>query len=189
MARFKQEAGDFTDGKVHYFEKGIFKMARPWKMINKKYPASRVIKIEEASQENISGFKWGAIGLVAFGGLGLIAGALTGGTRTTFILEFDDDKSCMCTAKQKVFISMLAEVRKYQKEVPIELTEADMKRKIIKNITSTNLEQWGIKTPSIDEAVEALEKLLFAYTPAEINNKPELMIDKLKDLKPELLLT
>ena len=110
-------AGDFSTGQIP-FKWGRFHLrwVRGGKFfgwsVRERIRATELASVEIASQEDVKRL-WGTLGLglaggIAFGGLGMLAGALVGGRqkRVTFIGVFHDGRRILATTDQKTFIKI-----------------------------------------------------------------------------------
>ncbi len=121
MSKVKVLAGSFepTDG-IWYKE--TFRLwsrgtrASSWipSVPNVQIPASHLQTFEIATEENVKRAAgtagWAAIGLVALGPIGLLAGLILGGKGkdVTFIAEFRDGRKLLATVDSRTYTEILA---------------------------------------------------------------------------------
>ena len=78
------------------------------------YTAEEVVSVQQVTQENsrslMSKAGWGAVGAVALGPVGLLAGLLGAGNRTSLVLavEFKDGKRALIQGQSKEAVKVLA---------------------------------------------------------------------------------
>ena len=116
---FKVLAGDFRFGefrpglkrnKLLMSEKG----GALFSSLNTYY-ASDIVEIEEITEENkvdvLGAAGWGAIGAVALGGAGLLAGLILGGRgkRVVFAIEFFDGRQALVQTDRSTWKKIVAE--------------------------------------------------------------------------------
>jgi hypothetical protein len=116
MAKITIHAGDFLgDG---WFNFGVFSLQTKehsfWQ--SEKIKASELELVEAASEENVKKLGgtigWGAVGALALGPLGLLAGVLVGGRKknVTFVAKFKDGRRLLATTDSKTFTTLQAAV-------------------------------------------------------------------------------
>ena len=118
MAKINVLAGDFVAGKHSQFVFGTFIMARDemgWTGYKtENYLKDQIETIEVASEESVK--KWGgtigwsAVGALALGPVGLLAGLLLGGKKNevTFVTVFKDGKKFLGTTDSKTYTKIRA---------------------------------------------------------------------------------
>lgn len=113
MASIKVHAGDFNRWGNNSFAWSSFVLALP-DGGSKVYGSNDIEELEVASEQNVKrmggAIGWGAVGALALGPLGLLAGVLSGGNRkdVTFVVRFKDDRKLLGTIDQKAFIKIQA---------------------------------------------------------------------------------
>lgn len=111
MASIKILAGDFSQGEALLGNNSITLRSGNGK---ETLWASQLKSIEVASEENVKKFAgsagWGAVGGLALGPLGLVAGLVLGGNKkvVTFIGTFEDGRKFLATSDVKTHRSLLA---------------------------------------------------------------------------------
>lgn len=116
MAKVEVHAGDWVKGGQHQFSFGSFSLMKPGAWFHENVPASRLTSLEIATEANVKRLGgtlgWGAVGAIALGPLGLLAGLVAGGNgkNVTFIATFDDGRSMLATTDAKAFTKMQAEI-------------------------------------------------------------------------------
>jgi len=108
-------AGDFDkgDGWIGYDTVDLPDPSSIWGK-KKKIKISEIEEIAIASEESVKklggAVGWGAVGALALGPAGLLAGVLLGGNKkeVTFIVKFKDGKKFMATGNQKAYTGLLA---------------------------------------------------------------------------------
>lgn len=118
MAKIDVHAGDFKTGKFSQYAFGGFVMATEeisWTGFKtESYSQDKVETVEVASEESVrkwgGALGWGALGGLALGPIGLIAGLFLGGKRNevTFIVVFKDGKKFLGTTDAKTFTKIRA---------------------------------------------------------------------------------
>lgn len=122
MGTIKVHAGDFNHNSVGSFYAGIagfgggsFTLKTAQKgIISESIPSNELSSVQLASEENLKKLSgtlgWGAVGALALGPLGLLAGALVGGRKkeVTFIAEFKDGRRLLATTDNKTFLQIQA---------------------------------------------------------------------------------
>lgn len=114
MAKVKVHAGDWALGGDHMFSFGSFSLRKPGAWLHETVPAARLTRLEVASEESVKRFGgaagWGAVGALALGPVGLLAGVIMGGNKkdVTFVAEFDDGRKILATTDSKAFTKMQA---------------------------------------------------------------------------------
>jgi hypothetical protein len=113
MASIKLHAGDWGKGSAAvHFGQIVF----PWRsgLTQETRSVSSIKSVMPASEQNVKKFAgsagWGAVGALALGPLGLLAGVLAGGNKkeVTFIAEFGDGKKFLGTTDNKTYTKLLA---------------------------------------------------------------------------------
>jgi hypothetical protein len=117
MAKINLHAGDFKKGSGSSFIFGNFNMLtekHPWggESISLKRLASIEVASEDRVKKVVGTVGWGAVGALALGPLGLLAGVLAGGNKkeVTFIAEFKDGRKLLATTDSKTFTTLKAAV-------------------------------------------------------------------------------
>lgn len=121
MSKIQIHAGDFNKGKGQIsFTFGICTITPPYGNGDKWAPTAHTIdsaNIEElapASEENVKRIGgtlgWGAIGALALGPVGLLAGLVAGGKGkdVTFILKLKDGRKMLATTDNKSYTKLTA---------------------------------------------------------------------------------
>ncbi|MGP1517515.1 MAG: hypothetical protein ACTTJV_07835, partial [Ottowia sp.] len=109
ITRSKVLAGSFNPNGVAQFINGQFIMTPPGRLKGEKIPATEILKLEVASEENTKGFLGavggGLVGGFFLGGVGMLAGLLAGGRGkiVTFVLEFKDGRKILGQADRGMF--------------------------------------------------------------------------------------
>lgn len=115
MANIKVHAGDFNKWGTNSFSAmfgSVHLTLTDGK--SKVYRAADIVEITVASEQNakrIGGaVGWGAVGSLAFGPLGLLAGVMAGGNSkdVTFIARFKDGRKLLGTIDGKAFTKLQA---------------------------------------------------------------------------------
>jgi hypothetical protein len=113
MAKVKVHAGDWAKGD-HSFMFGQFSLRRDGAWSAETIAATTLSELEVASEESVKKLGgtvgWGAVGLVALGPVGLLAGLLLGGNKkdVTFVAKFNDGRKMLATTDSKSFTQMKA---------------------------------------------------------------------------------
>lgn len=116
VAKVKVHAGDWASGSEHSFGFGSFSLRGHGKWLPETVRADRLVNLEVASEENVKRLGgaagWGAVGALALGPVGLLAGVVMGGNKkdVTFIAEFDDGRKMLATTDSKAFTQMQAAI-------------------------------------------------------------------------------
>lgn len=116
LGRLDIHAGDFERGKTSQFTQGKFLMKTQGKFVREDISIGQVQEIEVASEESVKKFGGslvgGALGAAAFGTVGLLAGAMAGGTGkdVTFLCTFTDGRKMMATTDSKTYADISAEL-------------------------------------------------------------------------------
>ena len=116
LAKVKVHAGDWATGGDHMFSFGSFSLKKPGAWLHETVTADRLTRLEVASEEAVKRFGgaagWGAVGALALGPVGLLAGVIMGGNKkdVTFVAEFDDGRKILATTDSKAFTKMQAAV-------------------------------------------------------------------------------
>jgi hypothetical protein len=112
-------AGDFPQNSYVTLETGwsgkpkALKMPRGWWRTT-SYGIRHIVSVQQVDQQNSTSILgkagWGAVGAIALGPLGLLAGVLGGGNRSSTILavEFSDGKRALLQGKSKEMTQVLA---------------------------------------------------------------------------------
>lgn len=114
MAKIKVHAGDFlhTRGEIS-FGSMVLK-TKEKSLVGEVIPFTDIVEIEVASEESakrIGGtLGWGAVGALALGPVGLLAGLLVGGRGkdVTFVAKLKDGRKLMATTNSKNYTKMVA---------------------------------------------------------------------------------
>ena len=109
-------AGDYTDGEVtSKGKKGLLitvakTLAHPLRptqkvLVNKDTVESYEVVMDEADKSVGSGVARGAVGGALFGGIGAIAGASSGKTKSVYTVSivFKDGKRCLCDLDSNLY--------------------------------------------------------------------------------------
>lgn len=114
MAKVTVHAGDWAKGGEHSFMFGSFSLRPHGGWTQQTIPASALTSLEVASEESAKRLGgvvgWGAVGALALGPVGLLAGLLGGGNKkdVTFVAMFDDGRKMLATTDSKAFTKMQA---------------------------------------------------------------------------------
>lgn len=114
MAKVTVHAGDWVKGGEHSFMFGSFSLRPHGGWTKQTISASTLTSLEVASEENVKRLGgvvgWGAVGALALGPVGLLAGLLGGGNKkdVTFVAVFDDGRKMLATTDSKAFTKMQA---------------------------------------------------------------------------------
>lgn len=116
MAKIKIHAGDFLEGDS-FFNSGILQLrTAEHSFIGEKIFLNSLESVEVASEESMKKMAgtigWGAVGAIAFGPIGLLAGVLAGGRKkeVTFAAKFKDGRKMLATTDSGTFIKLQAAV-------------------------------------------------------------------------------
>ncbi len=116
MAKLTVHAGDWPKGGQHAFMFGSFSLVKAGKFMPETIPASDLVEIDVASEEAVKkiggAVGWGAVGALALGPVGLLAGLLIGGNKkeVTFVAKFRDGRKILATVESKAFTQMKAAI-------------------------------------------------------------------------------
>ncbi|HTN60945.1 MAG TPA: hypothetical protein VL147_05255 [Devosia sp.] len=108
---FQVVEGSFGRGSGSYAN-GVFRLPKRAGWGVEEVPVSRVVSAELASEENVRKLSgtlgWGAVGGLALGPVGLLAGLLLGGKATVyaFIVVFDDGRSFLATGDHQSWLAI-----------------------------------------------------------------------------------
>lgn len=113
MGKVHIHAGSWSSGSAHSFDFDAFKLLPlgAW-FSHEKVRTERLIRLEIADEANVkrvgSAAGWGALGALAFGPAGLVAGVILGGNGkdVTFVAEFDDGRTMLATTDAKTFVDI-----------------------------------------------------------------------------------
>lgn len=111
---FEVHAGDFKKCKDSQCVRGKLLMKHDGKFLREEMPITEIAELEIASEENVkrlgATIGWGVVGAALLGPVGLIAGALAGGTgkNVTFVCKLKDGRKFLATAPNQVFLEMQA---------------------------------------------------------------------------------
>lgn len=114
MSRVRVHAGDFLpeNGSFRYDSLILKTAEQPW--AGETIPLTQLETVEVASEENVKRIGgtigWGAVGMVAAGPVGLLAGLLLGGKKKeiTFVAKFKDGRRLFATTDNGTFIKLQA---------------------------------------------------------------------------------
>jgi hypothetical protein len=116
MATIKLHAGDWGEGQGRLVE-DLLLLPEPGGLgTNEHLPLSSLHEIELASEESVmrlgGTIGWGAVGALALGPVGLLAGLLLGGrgTDVTFVANFKDGRKMLATTDSRAFTRLKAAV-------------------------------------------------------------------------------
>jgi hypothetical protein len=114
MAKIKVHAGDFLKGDSS-FGFGIFSLrTEKHSYVGETIHGHELEHIEVASEESVKKIGgtlgWGAIGALALGPVGLLAGILLGGKKqeVTFVAKFKDGRRLLATTDSKTYNQLQA---------------------------------------------------------------------------------
>lgn len=111
MATVKVHAGDFFKGDAN-LSFGMIFLKSMEKILGEHIPISELQSVEIASEENVKKaggtIGWGAVGAIALGPAGLLAGLLLGGKKKeiTFVAKFKDGRKLLATTDSKSFTKL-----------------------------------------------------------------------------------
>jgi len=114
MATIIVHAGDFLKGDGMYLNGELILKTEEHKFVGESISEKQLEFIEIASEENVKKLGgtlgWGAIGGVALGPVGLLAGLLMGGKKkqVTFIAKFKDGRKLLASTDSKTFTNLQA---------------------------------------------------------------------------------
>ena len=115
MSKITLHAGDWGKGNASLgFGQLSFSKAGTWKP--ETIPITKLKSVETASEESVKriggAVGWGAVGALALGPVGLLAGMLLGGKGkdVTFVAEFKDGRKILATSDSKTFTKLQAAV-------------------------------------------------------------------------------
>jgi hypothetical protein len=115
MTKITVHAGDFTKGDGSYLFGKLILRNKSHCLLGEKIPAKQLKHVTAATEETVKKFAgtvgWGAVGAIALGPVGLLAGLLLGGKskEVTFIAELEDGRKLLATTDNKTFIDLQAE--------------------------------------------------------------------------------
>ena len=112
-------SGDFKEAKFQtglFQSRGTLMFSSPnwWNPFLSKYPPKRISKITEITEENKKDFTaaagWAALGGLAFGPLGILAGAVFGGRKKSvyFAVILDDGRRAVIEASPQEWAKIMA---------------------------------------------------------------------------------
>lgn len=114
MANIDVHAGDFLKGQSSY-NWGTFALrTQKHSFVGEQIPAKSLRSVQLASEESVKKMAgavgWGAVGALALGPIGLLAGVLAGGNKkkVTFIAEFKDGRKLLASTDSKTFTQIQA---------------------------------------------------------------------------------
>lgn len=114
MAKLKIHAGDWSKGDGSVVS-GAFALPKGgFSFMPELVPFTQLAELDEASEDSVTriggAVGWGALGAVALGPVGLLAGLLLGGRGkdVTFVARFKDGRKLLATTDSKAFTSMRA---------------------------------------------------------------------------------
>lgn len=116
LGQFKIIAGDFRTDMKHQFVANTLMLHEVggWGFSATKYPASRIVAVEEVSADSdrkVGGtLGWGVAGALVAGPLGAIAAGYVGGKKNdvTFVCKLDDGKQFVGVMKRSLFSNLIA---------------------------------------------------------------------------------
>ncbi len=115
MARIELHAGDWGRGSGTYGSiLSVFSFPTPGSFQQETVMGNQLASIEIASEESVKRIGgaagWGAIGALALGPVGLLAGMLLGGRGkdVTLIATFKDGRKLLATTDSKTFVKLQA---------------------------------------------------------------------------------
>jgi hypothetical protein len=117
MAKITVQAGDFYKGGQHQFMFGtmtLFSDKAKW--MGEAIPVTELQSVEPASEESVKKvggtLGWGAVGAVALGPVGLLAGLMLGGKgkEVTFVATLKDGRKMLATTDAKTYTKLQAAV-------------------------------------------------------------------------------
>lgn len=116
MSRITVHAGDFLtlDGQLVYG--AIVLKTKAHSFLGETIPLAQLASVEVASEENVKKvggtIGWGAVGALALGPVGLLAGLLLGGKKkeVTFVAVFKDGRRLLATTDSVGFTKLRAAV-------------------------------------------------------------------------------
>lgn len=112
---FKVHDGSFGKG-MGFLSSGTFHLPKRAGWGVEPVGAARVADVELATEANVKKLSgtlgWGAVGSIALGPVGLLAGLLMGGKKTevTFVVTFVDGRAFIATGDHKVWVAIRAAV-------------------------------------------------------------------------------
>lgn len=114
MSKITVHAGDFLKGETAVGNDAMFLKTEKHKWIGEKISISEFETVEVASEENVKTIGgtvgWGAVGALALGPVGLLAGLLLGGKgkEVTFVARLKDGRKLLATTDNKTFMKIKA---------------------------------------------------------------------------------
>ncbi|MDD2466955.1 MAG: hypothetical protein PHI97_23415 [Desulfobulbus sp.] len=116
MAKITVHAGDFLKGDGG-FSFGSFSLRNQQHLwVGETIPATNLDDLEVASEESVKKIGgtvgWGAVGAIALGPVGLLAGLLLGGKKkeVTFVARFKDGRKLLATTDNGTFTKIKAAI-------------------------------------------------------------------------------
>lgn len=114
MAKIKVHAGDFLkgEGTCYFNTLNLKTKEHPWG--GESISINELETVDIASEESVKkmagSIGWGAVGALALGPLGLLAGVLAGGNKkeVTFMAKFKDGRKLLASTDNKTFIKLQA---------------------------------------------------------------------------------
>ncbi|MFW2541977.1 hypothetical protein ACN2XU_04990 [Primorskyibacter sp. 2E107] len=116
MAKLKIHAGDFLKGQEAIAFGAFSLRSEQHMLIGERISFKQLAELEIATEESVKRLGgtvgWGAVGALALGPVGFLAGALMGGRGkdVTFVAKFKDGRRLMATTDSKTFTNMQAAV-------------------------------------------------------------------------------
>ncbi|WP_194091675.1 hypothetical protein [Vibrio hibernica] len=116
MAKVKVHAGDFLEGDGQLSFGALTLKTAKHNIMGETILISQLESVDLASEENVKKVAgtvgWGAVGALALGPAGLLAGLLLGGKKkdVTFIAKFKDGRKLLATTDSKSYTKLQAAV-------------------------------------------------------------------------------
>ncbi len=116
MSKVTVHAGDWAKGGSHAFDFGVFSLRREGAFMAETIHSNQLEEVAIASEESVKKIGgtvgWGAVGALALGPVGLLAGVILGGNKkeVTFVAKFKDGRKMLATTDSKAFTKMQAAV-------------------------------------------------------------------------------
>ena len=114
MASIKVLAGDFSKGPASYILGNLSLRTEKHKFVGENIPAKEIESIEIATEESVKKLggaaAWGAVGGLALGPLGLLAGLILGGNKkeVRFVARFKDGRKLLAATDPKTYSAIQA---------------------------------------------------------------------------------
>jgi hypothetical protein len=124
MSTIQVHGGDFLPGDAWFAFGTLSLRTEAHRFLGEKIPVTKLVSAEAVTQETVKKLAgtlgWGAVGVVLAGPLGLLAGALVGGSKSkvTFILAVEDGRKALATADSATYAALLGAVVTNQQESP-----------------------------------------------------------------------